>query len=69
MNELAEYYGSDTASKTYKWGVVIPMSERCRPSEMWQAVAWFKTRRAAERYAKTGWPRHAIARSNVERWP
>jgi hypothetical protein len=65
MNEMTSYYGRDDASATYKWGVVIPITQiqaRLANRVEWKAVAWFKTRKRAEEYAKTGWTAYAIAR-------
>lgn len=64
--ETDAFYGRDEPTKTYIWGVVIPVT-LSRPSpdikNDWRAVAWFKTRKRAEEYARSGWATYAIARA------
>lgn len=64
--ETDTFYGRDEASKTFKWGVVIPITQiqaRLANRIEWKAVAWFKTRKRAEEYARSGWSTYAIARA------
>jgi hypothetical protein len=64
--ETDRYYGRDDASATFKWGVVIRqpilVSGRNHGLDEWKAIAWFKTRKRAEEYAREGWGAYAIAR-------
>lgn len=68
--ETDAFYGREQPSKTYKWGLVLPL-ETYIPTGMvpalWKVVAWFPTRAAAEQYAKRihGRAPHAIARANL----
>ena len=59
------YYGKDEPSATYKWAVVSPGTVHgfhLPAREAWQAVAWFKTRKAAEDYGRRTFARFAVAR-------
>jgi hypothetical protein len=64
--ETDAFYGRPDPSKTYKWGLVLPMviGPPAR-LEQWRVVAWFPTRTNAEAYAKRvhGQQPHAIARA------
>jgi hypothetical protein len=59
--QTGEYYGHDEPSPSYKWGVVIPMIRGVAEAS-WCTVAWFKTRKAATRYGRSGWNEFAISR-------
>lgn len=56
-----EYYGHDEPSASYKWGVVIPVTQGVAETS-WRVVAWFKTRERATTYARSGWNEFAICR-------
>lgn len=62
MSEITDVVGRDSDSKTYKWALALPVTS-LRPRS-WKAIAWFKTRKAAEGYAKRvhGHRPYAIAR-------
>lgn len=63
--ETDAFYGRDEPSATYKWGVVIDMSSPLLLLHGWQVVAWFKTRKRAEEYARRRLVRaYAIARGH-----
>jgi hypothetical protein len=70
--ETDAFYGRDTPSKTYKWGLVLPSQlpkglwPNAEFAREWRVVAWFPTRNAAEQYAKRvhGHQPHAIARAH-----
>jgi hypothetical protein len=72
MNEVTEYFGREEPSRTYKWALVLPISPpsiltRGTGRDAWQAIAWFKTRKACEAYAVRvhGRKPYAIARANL----
>ncbi len=60
MKSLDTYYGKDEPSASFKWGVVVPVVGVDRTD--WRAVAWFKSRKRADEYARSGWSTYAIAR-------
>lgn len=64
--ETDAYFGRDKPSRTYKWGLVLP-SIQFGEAYPWRVVCWFKTRKAAEDYAKRvhGRNPYAIARANL----
>lgn len=66
--ETDAYFGRPNPSKTYKWGLVLPMviGPPAR-LEQWRVVCWFPSRKNAEAYAlrvHRGTP-YAIARANL----
>jgi hypothetical protein len=63
--ETDAYFGRDTPSRTYKWGLALPtLIGPHIPPQRWQVVAWFPTQTAAEQYAARvhGGKPYAIAR-------
>jgi hypothetical protein len=65
--ETDAFYGRPDPSKTYKWGLVLPVevSRTTLYTSQWRVVAWFPTRTNAEAYAKRvhGHQPHAICRA------
>lgn len=71
VDAMTSYYGKDEPSASFKWGVVIPVTSTMiivgtSSGTQWRAVAWFKSRKRAVEYAKSGWSTYAIARTNVD---
>lgn len=60
-NEMADYYGKDQPSASYKWGVVVPAVFGVTDTK-WSAVAWFRSRKRAVDYANIRYTVYAIAR-------
>lgn len=69
-NDIDAYYGKDQPSASFKWGVIVPVLTVVNDPPFstkvpkWTAVAWFKSRKRADEYARTGWASYAIARMN-----
>lgn len=58
--QMMAFYGSDTPSERYKWGLVVPEEPGVAGTlGKWCVIAWFKTRKAAEAKA---------VRDNIATW-